>query len=1023
MFTTDMSLCQAEPQHPDSNTEVTPQKNDARVGTRSESSLHQASPHSQTVIQKKSSASSAAHPHQTQVEPIKQDPDIDEILDRHAVQLLDERIPYGDPAFLATPSKPAKRTLTDIEKAWQFFRQGNYAAAESIFSSLLASSNRKLALNARLGLAYTQLKQSKKNLARLHLRQLVEKKYQLTEILPIYMQLVLETGDDKTAQSYLPQLPPKQRAYWERRILESQVTADFRSLPKVPDSKQLSNFVLRNEVALGRCILPHIFFEIAQMLHKAQEDALSVNINKQLLACKLPQGLRHGILSLLTDMISEPEALALVQKERHTYALSEPGYLQKLDQLELQILRRRLKSLPPKSPEQAETAKAILTYRSDDPDALAALAWHKFNINDYRGAAEIFSRLLELEPDNRSYALGLGYSRLNLGEYDTALIPLQQANIPDDGETLALKKSVYYQQANQAYQNNDYRGAAELFSRLLELEPGNRSYALGLGYSRLNLGEYDTALIPLQQANIPDDAETLALKKSVYHQQANQAYQDQNWSVAAGYLEKVLEVDPDDMDAKQLLAWTRYRQDQYTHARSLMQEIYTKRKNPETAGWLLDIYAGTDDEKSAFELAKSLSQDGTPEMRSVAADFFFDHDAPITASQTSNDPEKCYFNASSPRVDAFPYYKYRDGDEGFTTLKQIALPITAAFPAEIGKQWSLTVTPKYLSSGDAPDEPFAGSFYNLLNGTPQLNDLEDELFVWQPDVDFENEGRISTSIHVGSTPFNGIVSPTPTFNLTAGTSRWHLDVHRLNVKDTILSYTGLQDPYSSSEWGRVTRNGITGGYHWTFLSDYWLSTNLGYNFYNGHHVWDNDSYHLDAAIGRTYTLNRDELAVGLFFTAQHYRRNSDFFTFGHGGYYSPDLMTMVGPLFRYRTDLCKDYWFDFQAAVGWLHQDFDSSPFYPLFNGNVSGLNPAAAANALGEYDSRTKDELGFSFQLQGMKLLNRRLAAGGFAGLQRNTEFTEWQVGAGISYFFDLQNLFWKRKDFFHEFGSWSNK
>ncbi|MGD8947486.1 MAG: hypothetical protein PVI62_12535, partial [Desulfobacterales bacterium] len=138
MFTTDASWCQAEPQHPDNNTEVTREKNDSRVGTRSESSLHQASPHSQKVIQKKSSASSEAHSHQIQVEPIKQDPNIDEILDRHAVQLIDERIPYGDPASLATPSKPAKRTLTDIEKAWQFFRQGNYAAAESIFFSLLS---------------------------------------------------------------------------------------------------------------------------------------------------------------------------------------------------------------------------------------------------------------------------------------------------------------------------------------------------------------------------------------------------------------------------------------------------------------------------------------------------------------------------------------------------------------------------------------------------------------------------------------------------------------------------------------------------------------------------------------------------------------------------------------------------------------------------------------------------------------------------------------------------------------------
>jgi tetratricopeptide (TPR) repeat protein len=653
---------------------------------------------------------------------------------------------------------------------------------------------------------------------------------------------------------------------------------------------------------------------------------------------------------LLADTIPAAEAFSIVQSEKQIYASGSLAYLKKLDQLELLILRRRLNTLPQGSVERAETARAILIYLPADPDALSVLAWHKFNHKDYRGAAELFSRLRRMQPDNKAHALGLGYCRLNLGEYDTALLPLQELNITDDSETLALKKRVYEEQANTAYKT-------------------------------------------------------------------------QKWSQAADNFEKVLSIDPEDEDAKQLLAWARYHQERYAEARTLMEETYERKKTSKTAGQLFDIYAGTNAEKAAYDLARDLSQKSQPGMKAMAADFYFNHQAPITAAHVVNSPQKCYFNASSPRLEAFLYHRNKDGDSGFSKLEETASPITAVLPAKVGKIWSFSVTPKYLSSGNAPDQPFAGRFYSFLNGAPQQNDLEDSLIVWQPDIGFEKEGRISTSIHVGSTPFNGAVEATPTFDLKFSDSKWFVDLHRWNVKDSILSYTGLEDPYSNSEWGRVTRNGITAGYTWSFLSDYWLSGNLGYNFYDGYNVWDNDSYHLDIAVGRTLSRNRDEIAYGLFFSGQHYRRNSDFFTFGHGGYYSPEVMTMAGPFFRYRSALCRDYWFDFQAAVGWLHQELDGSPFYPRFDGDITGLNPVAAANAIGDYDSKTKNELGYSFHLQGMKLLNHRLAAGGFLTLEKNTDYTQWQIGVGMQFFFDPQNLFWARKDFFNEFGSNSNK
>jgi hypothetical protein len=403
--------------------------------------------------------------------------------------------------------------------------------------------------------------------------------------------------------------------------------------------------------------------------------------------------------------------------------------------------------------------------------------------------------------------------------------------------------------------------------------------------------------------------------------------------------------------------------------------------------------------------------------------FFFDRGAPVTAAQLDRSPDRCYLNADSPRMEAFLYYRSKQGDGKFGDIEETALPITFVYPTALGNQWSASVTPKYLSGNSGPSNPQAGRYYRFLDGAAKKQDLEDSLFVVQPDVGFAMEGQLHTDIHIGSTPFNGPVDPTPTFEIRVSAPDWYVDVHRCNVKDSILSYVGQKDPYGNDEWGRVTRNGIEAGKTWPLGGKWWVSGSAGFDYYMGDSVWDNQAVHLDTAVGRTLLFDRDEFSYGLFLTAQHFRRNSDFYTYGHGGYYSPDLMTMVGPLVRYRTAICRDYWFDVQASAGWLHQRLGSSPFYPLFDGDTAGFTPAAAADANGKYDSDTDNKLGINLRLQGMKMITPYLAAGGFASVNNSADSTEWTAGIGIQIFFDPQNLFWTRKDMFREFGKCSNK
>jgi thioredoxin-like negative regulator of GroEL len=906
--------------------------------------------HRQKSSQQPSSERIETAPHDSRV--VREPPsDVFESPEAKSADHIPKPLPSDEVSVKQTPLKAAS-PKSDLELAWQRYNQGRYEAAAKLFDAVI-DKDRRQAMNARLGLAYSRLRQGQREAAVVHLKHMVQQRYRLAETLPLLLTQLQEEGDFETAGSYLHLLPPKVQRRWTRKLLEDRAIADYRTLQqeKEPTHLEWVKFLDRHRPALDLCIRPDLFFEAATQLQAHQDDTRAIALYNALGKCDLPPDLRIGVLSRLSILLAPDAAVDLISQEKPWFRGAEPQLLDEIDRLEILAIKRKLNSLPESAvAERRSAAEAILALAPRDQDALALLAWSEFELHNYRQSTLLFEQLLKQEPHNRDYALGLGYSQFNLGNLEGALEPLDRSEISDDDKTLQLRSLVYKARARRAYDNRDWHSAAE-------------------------------------------------------------------------NLEAALRIDPMDANSKELLAWTRLQQQRTQDALALMEEVYAQKQDPVAAGSMLDMYRSADETARGWQLAKEMVALQDPQSLQKAADFFFTQGAPVSAAQVDPDARRCYTGADAPRIDTFLYHRNRSGDDGTSKLAETAFPVTMVYPIALGNTLSLSLTPRYLSSGKAPDTPFAGRFYRSLNGEPQLNDLDDGLFVWQPDVGFKREGHVNIAAHIGTSPIGGAVSPTPTLALRFSTSRWYADLHRCTVKDSILSYTGLEDPYSSSKWGRVTRNGISAGITWTLFEDYWLNAAVGYNFYSGENLWDNDSYHFYTAAGRTFDHKGNELTLGLFFTAQHYRRNSDFYTYGHGGYYSPELMTIVGPLFRYRTALCRTYWFDLQVSAGWFYQKLDDSPYYPLFEGDVTGFTPVAAANALGQYPGDTDNKLNLSARIQGMKLISNQIAVGGFAGVNNDSDYTTWQVGVGLQFFFDLQNLFWERRDFFSDFGDCSNR
>ena len=212
------------------------------------------------------------------------------------------------------------------------------------------------------------------------------------------------------------------------------------------------------------------------------------------------------------------------------------------------------------------------------------------------------------------------------------------------------------------FQRGEYAEAEHLFARLAQEDPGNKDYALGLAYARLNSGRLDTALVPFDRGLIAEDAETRSVRQQVYRKQAAEAYDSGQFDQAALPLENLLALDPTDEDAKELLAWTRYRQGRRDEARTLMEESFSAKPSPPLAAGLLGIYSASGDEDRAYGMAERLASDPDPGIRASTGPFFFDRGAPITAAQLDRDPERCFRNADSPRVETFLYHRSKQGD-------------------------------------------------------------------------------------------------------------------------------------------------------------------------------------------------------------------------------------------------------------------------------------------------------------------------------------------------------------------------
>ncbi|ALD91017.1 Tetratricopeptide repeats [Cupriavidus gilardii CR3] len=155
-----------------------------------------------------------------------------------------------------------------------------------------------------------------------------------------------------------------------------------------------------------------------------------------------------------------------------------------------------------------------------------------------------------------------------------------------------------------------------------------------------------------------------------------------------------------------------------------------------------------------------------------------------------------------------------------------------------------------------------------------------------------------------------------------------IDVSRRAVTSSLISYAGAIDPASGERWGGVVRNGVTLGYSHDVGRGSVFAT-VGSGVLTGHNVRTNREFTVRAGFDWPLLQARHQrVTSGLVVNYWRYQENLRYYTFGHGGYYSPQRYLSLSVPLEWSGRRGAWSW-RLGGSAGWSDTYEKDMPFYP----------------------------------------------------------------------------------------------
>lgn len=352
-------------------------------------------------------------------------------------------------------------------------------------------------------------------------------------------------------------------------------------------------------------------------------------------------------------------------------------------------------------------------------------------------------------------------------------------------------------------------------------------------------------------------------------------------------------------------------------------------------------------------------------------------------------------------------FRNRSGEEGLDKLFESRLPLEFNFDTGIGRI-DIQTASVFLSSGELDSSPFVNRFYGtlaLLGSSNRPTDVITDAAGQEVSIGYEVGGF---NLRVGTTPLGfEVTNPTAEIGFNHAFNNgfnFGIDAFLEPVKDSLLSYSGLEDPVRQVKWGGVMKKGGTVGVGYD-TGEFGVYLDVTAAIYEGETVQDNDFAQVNTGIYfYPYKGDKFSIASGFNLTAFGFENNMRFFTLGHGGYFSPELfLTGSIPLRMVYTEGKLSVKMD--VGFGFQYFEEDAADFYP----NNAALQQALiTTEALQEepqptvFNKKSERQFGIRGSAEINYRLSERLSINGSLGFSNAADYEESNFILGLKYRFN---------------------
>jgi predicted Zn-dependent protease len=339
---------------------------------------------------------------------------------------------------------------------------------------------------------------------------------------------------------------------------------------------------------------------------------------------------------------------------------------------------------------------------------------------------------------------------------------------------------------------------------------------------------------------------------------------------------------------------------------------------------------------------------------------------------------------------------HQPGSPGMSQIDAATLPSAWVLAQSDGARFIARADAVWLDAGSwsAAAEPLLGTVELAAAGAP-LRSTSYTQEGLSPALGYQTD---SLALDVGATPL-GFLLP----NVVGGiewTPTWRsvdltLGIARRALTSSELSYAGLKDPVTGTSWGGVVQTGPYAGFG-IYRESYAVSGSVRFSEITGTRVPDNQL--AAARLGTSWKFLSGEgmhADAGVTINYWNYERNLSNYTFGSGGYYSPQsYLSLSTPVEL--TGERAGWSYRLRGAVSYTVSQVSSIAFYPDDTAleAEAARSPLPAGYSSPYYPGYHSSGFGFSAYAAAERQLSEALVFGVVADIDRTDYYHPTSIG-----------------------------